>query len=216
MFTGLIQKTGLLKKIERDRGGTRIDVSATAWDQPLVTGESIAVNGACLTVARIAGNDFSCDVLNETMDKTSLSGKKSGDALNLERALRVGDAIGGHLVSGHVDGTGVVLSVTPAGRDKILKIGCRQDLLNSMVLKGSICCDGVSLTIAELTDDSFSVHLIPVTWQDTALRFLSVGRLVNIETDMLGKYAAKSMRESSTVSSGSTVTMDMLNNAGFM
>lgn len=193
MFTGLVQIKGCVASVERSGTHGKLAVNAPAWGGVVAVGESIAINGVCLTLTRTAGDVLHFDVLDETFAKTSLGEKTSGSAVNLERALRVGDAIGGHFVTGHVDGTGVVESVRQIDRDWVLSIACSKEFTASMVKKGSICIDGVSLTIVDLTETSFSVHLIPHTWEVTSLSDLKPGDRVNLETDMLGKYVAKAL-----------------------
>ncbi|NLB55979.1 MAG: riboflavin synthase [Lentisphaerae bacterium] len=217
MFTGLIQQTGSLVRVDYAGGGTRFRIAfEKKWEPSLAFGESMAVQGVCLTVVLTGDNWFECDVLQETLKKTNLSKKTAGSLLNLERALRAGDLLGGHMVSGHIDGTGEVLSVTESGRDKILKVKCSDELMNGMVPKGSICCDGVSLTIAELDTDWFTVHLIPTTWQETSLHLLKPSEPVNIENDMLGKFVLKSMKANATGPGDKPITMETLKNAGFL
>lgn len=211
MFTGLIQRTGVLTKIETSAESGALTLQTGPWSPPLEKGESIAVNGVCLTVVSASINTVCFDVLMETFHRTSFRTKKIGDPLNLERALRMGDAMGGHYVTGHVDGTGTVRSVSRAGRDWVLEVDCSPELLGGMVPKGSIALDGISLTIADLRNESFTVHIIPHTWENTSLAHAAVGCLVNLETDILGKYVARSLQSTST----STVSMDLLNKAGF-
>ncbi len=193
MFTGLVQIKGRVVTVERSGTHGKLAVNAPAWGGVVAVGESIAINGVCLTLTGMSGDVLRFDVLDETFLKTSLGEKTSGSAVNLERALRVGDAIGGHFVTGHVDGTGVVESVRQIDRDWVLSIACGKEFTASMVKKGSICIDGVSLTIVDLSETAFSVHLIPHTWEVTSLSDLKTGDRVNLETDMLGKYVAKAL-----------------------
>ena len=187
-------------------------IASGKWQPPLSEGESIAVNGACLTVANCKDSQFVCDVLQETLDKTTLGSKRGGSSLNLERALHLGDAIGGHIVTGHVDGTGIVMQRKAVGRDWVFRIACNQDILQKIILKGSIACDGVSLTIAELNKRFFAVHIIPYTWTHTALCELKEGDSVNIELDVMGKYIWRYMK---TQLNDSKLTMEQLRQAGF-
>lgn len=193
MFTGLIEKTGTLKASERVRGGTSLLIEHDAWAEPLQPGESVSVNGVCFTVTNPAGRSFSCDALDETLSRTTFGSRKAGSLLNLERALRLGDHVGGHFVSGHVDGVARLIAARDAGRDWILRLECTRDLLEGMVMKGSVACDGISLTISALADSFFEVNVIPFTWANTALSHLAEGDMVNIETDMLGKYVRRSL-----------------------
>ncbi|MBN1670553.1 MAG: riboflavin synthase [Kiritimatiellae bacterium] len=214
MFTGLIRKVGRLGGLNRTAEGGVLRVALDEpWDEPPAKGESVAVSGACLTVVESSRNGFVCDVLAETLDKTNLGGKTTGAPLNLERALRMGDRLGGHMVSGHVDGTGPLVARTDTGRDWVLEIGCGADLLPEIVRKGSIAVDGVSLTVAALKPHAFTVHIIPFTWQHTALHALKPGESVNIETDIIGKYVRRCLagREEQP-----GVTLDDLRRAGFL
>ena len=177
------------------------------WDSPLVMGESIAVQGACLTVTSIGKNEFACDVLNETLKKTNLGESSTGAKLNLERALRADDRLGGHMVTGHVDGLGTVLAFEQKGTDWTLEVSCEESLLSGIVSKGSITIDGVSLTIADLSSKSFTVCLIPHTLSHTSLQALRKGHIVNLETDIIGKYVQRYLGR---MQSGQGVTMEKL------
>ena len=212
MFTGLIQQTGRLEQIAFQGEAGRLTLSA-AFDTPLEIGESIAINGACLTLVEHPGDKLVFDVLRETFDKTSLRDKPPGAPLNLERALRMGAPLGGHLVSGHVDGTGELRRVDSAGRDKALVVAA-PDLIADIVPKGSLAIDGVSLTVVKVdpADGTFSVHVIPHTWRETALSSLSAGARVNLETDMIGKYVRAAM---GGTAQASPATWDKLRAAGF-
>lgn len=212
MFTGIVQQVGTLSRREARGNGQRLTVRHAPWDAPLAAGESVAVNGVCLTVAASAAGEFTADALRETLEKTSLGGKAPGAPLNLERALRLDERLGGHLVSGHVDGTGKVVSVKPAGADHVLEIACGEDLIDGMVPKGSVAIDGVSLTIVTLSAASFSVHLIPHTWTHTAFRELKTGDRVNLETDVIGKYVKRYV---TLQRPAGVVTEDTLRRAGF-
>ena len=214
MFTGLVQQVGRLEQIAFQGAAGQLTLSAD-FHTPLQIGESIAVNGACLTLVAQQGSSLVFDVLRETFDKTSLRDKLPGAPLNLERALRLGDPLGGHLVSGHVDGTGVLNRVDPAGRDKVLYISA-PDLMAEIVPKGSIAIDGISLTIVDVSssDGTFSVHVIPHTWSQTALAVLAPGARVNLETDLIGKYVRQQAANAAVAAP--TVTWDKLRDAGFL
>ncbi|HAL91511.1 MAG TPA: riboflavin synthase [Verrucomicrobia bacterium] len=213
MFTGLVQQVGQLHQLSFQGEAGRLAISAR-FDSPLQIGESVAINGACLTLVEQNGEKLVFDVLRETFDKTSLRDKAPGSPLNLERALRMGDPLGGHLVSGHVDGTGELRRIETAGRDKVLVVSA-PELVADIVPKGSISIDGVSLTVVEVNpaDGTFSVHVIPHTWSQTALASLSAGSRVNLETDMLGKYVRAALRRTETQS---PVTWEALRNAGYL
>lgn len=211
MFTGLVQKVGALETAASRGDGKRLCIHHDPWGEPVELGESIAVQGACLTVAAFSRGQFTCDVLRETLEKTTLGQMKKGAVLNLERSLRAGDRLGGHFVTGHVDAVGTVADLVRRGDDWILEIDGGPQIMPQVVKKGSISVDGVSLTIAELDERTFKVHLIPHTWSSTSLRCLRKGGKVNLETDILGKHVMKHLQ--GAVRSG--VTLDMLSAAGF-
>ena len=212
MFTGLVQQVGRLERISFQGDAGRLALSAR-FDAPLQIGESVAVNGACLTLVEQRGETLVFDVLRETFDKTALRNKAPGATLNLERALRLGDPLGGHLVSGHVDGTGDVRRIETAGRDKVLVVAAPK-LIAEIVPKGSIAIDGISLTVVDVSpaEGTFSVHVIPHTWSQTALSALAPGARVNLETDMIGKYV-RTMAASTA--SAPQITWEKLRDAGF-
>lgn len=195
MFTGIISKKGIITALSRTDGAGTLSFTSDLWEKPLVIGESIAVNGVCLSLARQRGKELSFDVLKETFDRSSLGEKSVGDVVNLERALAFGDELGGHLVQGHVDAPGKVLAVEEVGRDWRIEISCDKELTDQMIYKGSIGLDGVSLTIASLEDGKFSVHLIPITWEDTALSNYEVGDTVNLEIDLMAKYIRRMLEQ---------------------
>ena len=212
MFTGLIQAKGEFVALKKSGDSARLQVRCGPWNPPLAIGESVAVDGACLTVAEASGNTATFDVLAETLEKTCLGGKTAGAMLNLERALRLGDALGGHIVTGHVDGVGTLRSMEKTSRDWKVTVACSSSLLDEMVPKGSVALNGISLTIVELTKESFTVHIIPHTWEMTGLSKSVRGDAVNIETDVLGKYVR---RMSSGEKGKSPVTWDLLKKAGY-
>lgn len=190
MFTGLIQKIGTVKRVSRG-AGLVLEIGFEPWARPLEQGESVAVNGVCLTVVNADATRFTADVLRETESRTGLSDLLPGAKVNLERALRAGDAMGGHIVQGHVDARGRIKAKIPKGRDYQLQVECGRVLAAQSVLKGSIAIDGVSLTISAIGDDWLGVDLIPTTLADTTLGLRKVGDMVNLEGDILGKYVAK-------------------------
>ena len=188
MFTGIIQNIGRLEGIKTGAGAGKLEISCS-WDTSLVQGESVCIQGVCLTVRSHNSSSFICDVLDETFAKTNLASKKAGDSLNLERAIMAGDRFGGHFVTGHVDGIGKLITADRVGGDLILTIECSREIIGGVVKKGSIACDGVSLTVTDVSDERFCVKLIPFTLDHTTLGRIKIGQSVNIETDMLGKYA---------------------------
>ncbi len=209
MFTGLIQKVGTVKRVSRGRGLVLEVAADTPWGRPLELGESIAVNGVCLTVVKCEGSRFTADVLQETEAHTVLAELVPGAKVNLERALRAGDAMGGHIVQGHVDGCGTIIAKEPKGRDFQLRIRCGRVLAAQSVLKGSITVDGVSLTISVIGDDWLGVDLIPTTATETTLGAKRVGDRVNLEGDIVGKYIAKA------AAPRAGLTEEALRSAGF-
>ena len=193
MFTGLIQKKGVFKGMELKNGGASIEIGCTPWEgEPLVAGESVAVQGACLTVVGISSAGFTADVLQETLDCTNLGQLKRGAPLNLERALRLCDRMGGHIVGGHVDGVGRLELVEKTGRDIKLRISCREEEARYIVRKGSVAIDGISLTASAVPGPRlFEVAIIPTTWRETSLGARVAGDTVNIETDVIARYIEK-------------------------
>jgi riboflavin synthase len=184
MFTGLVQAVGRVAAL--DGGRLRVDAPLD-----LAEGDSVAVNGVCLTAAEAGDGYFVADVMEETLHRSSLGRLGEGDQVNLELPLRASDRLGGHLVQGHVDGTGTVESVAEEGFARVVRVAAPPELLRYVVQKGSIAVDGVSLTVAEIDGDGFSVALIPETRERTTLRDAAAGRTVNLEVDVLAKYVEK-------------------------
>jgi riboflavin synthase len=193
MFTGLVAGTGVVESLERGAIGVRLRVRADLAGE-LARGDSIAVNGVCLTVVDPGDQGFSADVMEETLRRSSLGPLAEGDHVNLELPLRVGDRLGGHMVQGHVDGTGSVQAVSEDGFARVVRIGAPSGLLRYVIEKGSIAVDGVSLTVASVDGDGFEVSLIPETLERTTLGAAAPGRVVNLEVDVLAKYVEKLIR----------------------
>lgn len=195
MFTGIIQRKGTVVSVDIQGASGHLVVASEAFDRQPIQGDSIAVSGVCLTLTKQEGNHYHFDVLAETFEKTNLGDRQAGDAINLEPSLKYGDHMGGHIVTGHIDGTAEVAAVDPAGdRDHVLRIHCTPELAAYMVQKGSVAMDGVSLTLVDVTDTGFSVHIIPHTWEQTSFCTLKPGSRVNIENDVLSKYVLKHMQ----------------------
>ena len=190
MFTGLVETTARVRRVEPDGDGVRLEVE-TPLAAELEQGDSIAVNGVCLTAVDPAATRFRADVMAETLRRSSLGPLGEGDRVNLELPLRAGDRLGGHVVQGHVDGTGTVESVAGEGFARVVRIAAGPDLLRYVVEKGSIAVDGVSLTVASVDDAGFTVSLIPETLERTTLGEAARGRVVNLEVDVLAKYVEK-------------------------
>ena len=216
MFTGLIEKTGVLTGRETGAKAGRLTVKPDAPWTDLEAGESIAVNGACLTFEKAAGGSLTFFVMKETLDRTNLGQLKTGARVNLERALSLGSRLGGHLVSGHVDAAVKVVSFGKVGDDYELRMEMPSDLRIFFVPKGSVCVNGVSLTLTDVTDESFAVRLIPTTRRETNLDELKPGDLVNIETDLIGKYVCEQLRHMDGGAPGAkAISMRDLTEAGF-
>ena len=186
MFTGLVQSTGTVTSI----AGGRLALQ-TKGQLGLSEGDSVAVNGVCLTATDIGEHGFAADVMAETLRRTALGALSPGAAVNLELPLRAGDHLGGHIVQGHVDGTGAVESVTEEGFARLVRIAAAEEVLRYVVEKGSVAVDGVSLTVAEVDDGGFTVSLIPETLERTTFGSLEPGRRVNLEVDVIAKYVEK-------------------------
>jgi riboflavin synthase len=214
MFTGLIEDLGTLLEIRRGGSIASVTVATSLPMHELALGESIAVNGTCLTVTSFGGGRFSADVSPETLEKTSLGTLHHGTRVNLERALRLSDRLGGHLMSGHIDGVARLIERTRQGNSWFLAFRFEASLTRFMVPKGSVAIDGISLTVNEVFDESLSVMIIPHTLERTTLASLQVGGQVNIETDLIGKYVARLLGGGDRSTSG--VTLDLLAKSGFL
>lgn len=191
MFTGIVEELGRVVAIEEQGDACRLTIAADVVLEDARPGDSIAVNGCCLTVVETDGKQWTADVMQETLDKTSLTGIKPGDKVNLERAVTPQTRLGGHIVQGHVDGTGRVLRRTPSEHWTVVEISLPEHLSRYLVDKGSITVDGVSLTVVEAGSDSFTISLIPETLARTTLGFREVGGVVNLEADVLAKHVEK-------------------------
>lgn len=219
MFTGLIQGQGKIVKITRQGKEARFTIRPD-WDaKGFAQGESIAVNGACLTVDGFDAASFNAYASGETLEHTNLGALGAGDEVNLERALRMGDSLGGHIVSGHVDAVCTVESVIPAGDSKIYRLACPADQMRYVVPKGSAALDGISLTVNAVGPDWFEVNVIPSTQGATTIALWQPGRGINLETDIIGKYVEHMLRPFSAAqsggSSGRTLDLDFFRENGF-
>ena len=191
MFTGLVEGIGKITKINRTRGDMAFTIMPLFEMADRRVGDSISINGVCLTITSIKGDALSVDVSGETLSRTTMGQLKQGDEVNLERALRFSDRLGGHLVSGHVDGVGKILKKEYQQKSWLLRIGIDEGLARYTIEKGSIAVDGVSLTINCCQDTYFEVNIIPETARETNILKREVGDLLNIETDLIGKYVEK-------------------------
>ena len=212
MFTGLVQKKGVFVTLAGDGGAAVAEIACEPWeDDPLVKGESGRA-GRVPTVVGISSDGFTADVLEETLACTNLRRLRRGDPVNLERALRLSDRLGGHIVAGHVDGTGEIVAIARRGRDYAVRIRCRPEEARYIVRKGSVAIDGISLTVSDVpAADAFEVCIIPTTWQETSLGARSVGDAVNLETDM-ARYLSEAHGR---WVGGFRLTLDKLLGAGF-
>jgi riboflavin synthase len=190
VFTGLVADLGTVAALERGDEGAQLRVR-TPLASELAEGDSIAVNGACLTAVTVGDGEFTADVMNQTLKLTSLGPLAEGDPVNLELALRASDRMGGHVVQGHVDGTGTVAAVTADGIARRVEVELPEDLRRYVVERGSVAVDGVSLTVAAVTDAGFEVSLIPETLERTNLGAAEPGRVVNIEVDVVARYVER-------------------------
>jgi riboflavin synthase len=192
MFTGLIAELGRVSGVERSADGARVRIEASSASE-LRDGDSIAVNGVCLTATNVDGGSFSAEAMNETLARTSLGTLEAGARVNLELPLRAADRLGGHVVQGHVDGVGTIAERNEDGFAETVRIEAPEQVLRYVVEKGSIAVDGVSLTVAGLGDQSFTVSLIPETIERTNLGEAEPGTPVNLEVDVLAKYVEKAV-----------------------
>jgi len=194
LFTGIVEEKGTVESIEDLGDALKVRIAAEQVLADSDLGASISVNGICLTVAQRGDSWFEADVMAETMRRTSLAGAHAGSTVNLERAARVDSRLGGHIVQGHVDGTGTIAAIEPSEQWTVMRIDVPEDLTRYMVEKGSITVDGVSLTIVSIATDHFTISLIPTTLTETNLGTRQVGDVVNIEVDVLAKYVEKLMQ----------------------
>ena len=218
MFTGLVEELGKIKSITKGTKSARLTIEGQVVLQDVKLGDSIAVNGTCLTVVEYTQRSFTADVMPETVRSTVLAELKPGDVVNLERTLRLGDRLGGHIVSGHVDGVGVIRSKERSDNAIVVTIEAPPEVMRYIIAKGSIAIDGTSLTIVDYGTDWFSVSLIPHTASLTTVGLKETSSKVNLEADVLGKYVAKLLGlqngdEKKQASSG--LTMEFLQQHGF-
>lgn len=229
MFTGIVEELGEVINRRYDKESALLFIKGKRVLEGLRVGDSIAVNGVCLTATKITSEAFYADVMPETMRRTNLADLKIGEKVNLERALSAGGRLGGHFVSGHIDGTGILLRERREGNALVKCFSAPPEVLRYVVVKGSIAVDGVSLTVIDLDDTSFHVSLIPHTLQQTTLYYRKQGDKVNLEADMLGKYVEKFLNpllrknssqgednEDNTVTEPRGLTFSLLSEKGFL
>ena len=217
MFTGLVEELGRVKAITRGTKSVRLTVTSHTVTSDVKIGDSIAVNGTCLTVVGYAENWFTADVMPETVESTAIASFQIGDTVNLERTLRVGDRFGGHIVSGHIDGVGKIIAKDVNDNAIVVRIKSGPEVMRYIVKKGSIAIDGISLTVVEYDNDWFTVSLIPHSAAKTTLGIKKNGDAVNLEADVIGKYVEKLLGAHSAQPQGKTsnIGMNFLQQHGF-
>ncbi len=217
MFTGIIEEIGTIKSINSTGISSQLCISANKILEDTKIGDSIAVNGVCLTVTSIKSNLFTADVMAETLRRSNLGSLIPQSKVNLERAMPANGRFGGHIVSGHIDGTGTIVETKPEGNAVWIKINCSDNLLKYIIHKGSITIDGISLTVAKVTDSDFSVSIIPHTAANTTLLQKKSGDVVNLENDVVGKYIEKllSFQKIDEQKPQSKITEEFLRQNGF-
>ncbi|MFC5542034.1 MAG: riboflavin synthase [Bacilli bacterium] len=214
MFTGIIEDKGIVTGIEKDEKSMKIVIRSPKIVSDASLGDSIAVNGVCLTVTHLTKDEMTVDVMPETVKATTIHQLKKGDYVNLERAMAAGGRFGGHIVSGHVDGVGTIRSKKPVSNAVYYEIEIPKELLEQCIPKGSITVDGTSLTIFGVSDTAITISLIPHTYAETILGMKGIGDQVNIETDMLGKYVLHHLKRINTKEE-SNITLEFLTQNGF-
>jgi riboflavin synthase len=215
MFTGIIEEKGTILSVKRGIRSAVLKISAEKVLEGMKIGDSINTNGVCLTIVSFGQNGFSVDVMYETLKVTNLGSLKAGSKVNLERALSLNDRLGGHLVAGHIDGTGEISGLKRDDNAILINITSDESILRYLILKGSIAVDGISLTIAELYGDSFMVSVIPHTAAETTLGYKNNGDQVNLECDLIGKYVEKFLLKDSPVKKNE-IGLDYLKEHGFL
>ena len=213
MFTGIIEEVGTIKLIKRGINSASLVIKAQKVLEGTKIGDSIAVNGICLTVTELFSDSFSADVMHETLNRSALSKLSVKSRVNLERAMQANCRFGGHIVSGHVDGVGKITQIRRDDNAVWYTVSAEQEIIRYIVLKGSITINGISLTVAKVSDNDFSISAIPHTVSNTVLTDLKEGDLVNLETDIIGKYVEKLLAVNKPQKGG--ITMDFLSQYGF-
>lgn len=215
MFTGIIEEIGTIDRIQNGRNSAVLHIRASLVLSDVKIGDSIAVNGICLTVTSFHEHGFTADVMHETLNRSALSRLKPGSHVNLERAMAAGGRFGGHIVAGHVDGVGKVIKIERDDNAVWYTIQAAPSILRYIVEKGSITIDGISLTVASISDGCFAISAIPHTAEVTILKERRVGDLVNLETDIIGKYIEKFVNPPASSGSGRGITQEFLAKYGF-
>jgi len=215
MFTGIVEEIGKIQNVKRNTKSSVLAIKCKKIFEDIHIGDSVSVNGVCLTVTTFNNEIFTADVMNETLSRSSLGNLKKGSYVNLERAMSVNGRFGGHIVSGHIDGTGKIVKIEKDDNAIWYTMTVEENLIKYIVEKGSIAIDGISLTVAKVNEKNFSVSIIPHTAQETILSHRLVGDIVNIENDVIGKYVEKLITFEKSKKYESNITMDFLINNGF-
>lgn len=215
MFTGIIEEVGTVISVQKGAASSFIEIKAESVLSDVHLGDSIAVNGVCLTVISFTPSSFRADVMNETLSRSSLGSLKQGSPVNLERAMAADGRFGGHIVSGHIDGTGIITDIKKDGIAHWYTINANAKIMRYIIEKGSVAIDGISLTVAKVGDSSFAVSIIPHTAVKTVLSAKKIGDTVNLENDVIGKYVEKLIKTESAPTDGNGITIDFLTKNGF-
>ena len=216
MFTGIVEEVGIIKNIKKNSNSLSLTISANKILDDIKLGDSICTNGVCLTVTDFDKYSFTVDAIESTIRKTDLYNLDISSKVNLERALSLKDRLGGHIVQGHVDGIGEIANIRDEDLSKVYSIKAKENLLNKLVKQGSITISGVSLTISDLKDDYFEVSIIPHTLKETIINDLKIGDIVNLETDIIGKYIDRFLNaDKSKDEKVSSLSLDFLVENGF-
>lgn len=216
MFTGIVEELGTVKSMSRGSKSIKLTMLGSVVLEDVKLGDSIAVNGVCLTVTEFTGQQFTVDVMAETMEKTNLGELKPGYQVNLERALRLSDRLGGHIVSGHIDGVGTITKQEKVDIAVLTEIKAPSEVLKYIVKKGSVTIDGISLTVIDYSKEAFTVSLIPHTAKLTTLGFKKKGDRVNLEGDVLGKYVERLLKGQEETGTEDDISLDFLASNGFI
>ena len=216
MFTGLIEEIGTVESVKKSPKSATISIKAKKILEDMVPGDSIATNGVCLTVTSFTPNSFEVDIMAETMRKSNLNSLSPGNKVNLERALKLGDRLGGHIVSGHIDGTGTIEDFRQEDNAVWVSITAPPDILKYIINKGSIAVDGISLTVAYVDNKCFKVSIIPLTKDETTLIGKNIGDKVNLEVDMIGKYVERLLSFKKDNTHNSNIDINFLSEHGFL
>ncbi|MDI9476849.1 MAG: riboflavin synthase [Natronincolaceae bacterium] len=216
MFTGLVEEVGTVESVKKGPKSATITIKAKKILEDIRPGDSVATNGVCLTVTSFTSNSLKVDVMAETMRRSNLDNLSSGSKVNLERALKLGDRLGGHIVSGHIDGTGTLKDFRQEDNAVWVSITAPPDILKYIINKGSIAVDGISLTVAYVDNECFKVSIIPFTGDETTLLQKNIGDKVNLEVDMIGKYVEKLLSFEKDSPSKSNIDVNFLSKHGFL